>query len=167
MKNLVIIMLLALTVAACKTSEANYRAAYDRAATARDGRSPLDGTIYEAQRRNTPQATVTLNGDTTIERTIRVKVTENGGGIRENLKPFSVAVAGFKQLFNAQSLRDRMADAGYPAAFVVETAEPYYYVILSSHPNRAEAMTAVSAAREAELPFPLRGEYPFILYCPR
>ncbi|MDE6301068.1 MAG: SPOR domain-containing protein [Muribaculaceae bacterium] len=167
MKKILVILIALTALAACKTSEANYRAAYERAAGARDGADPLEGTIYGASRRYTPQATVTLNGDTALERTIRVKVTDEGGGIRESLKPFSVVVGGFKQLFNARSMRERLADNGYSSAFVVETGEPYYYIILSSYPNRAEAMSALSAAREATLPVPMKGEYPFILYCPR
>ena len=110
---------------------------------------------------------MTLNGDTATEHTIRVTVTKDGGGITENLKQFSVVVAGFKQLFNAQSLRNRLADGGYPTAFVVQTGEPYYYIVLSSHPNRAEAMDALSATRKADLPVPFKTGYPFILYCPR
>lgn len=167
MKKTVVIFLAALILAACKTSEANYRAAYERAAAAREGADPLDGTIYGASRRNTPQATVTLSGDTAIERKIRVNVTADGGGIRENLKPFSVVVGGFKQQFNAKSLRERLADNGFPTAFVVETGEPYYYVVLSSHPTRGQAMEALTDAKSASLPVPLKGEYPFILYCPR
>ena len=167
MKKLVIFMLAVLALGACKTSEANYRAAYERAAAAREGRDPIDGTIYGAKRNNTPQATVTMHGDTTVERTIRVRVAEEGGGIRENLKQFSVVVAGFKQLFNARSLRERMVDAGFPTTFVVETGEPYYYVVLSSHPNRAEAMNSLTQARHDSLPMPLKGDYPFILNCPR
>lgn len=167
MKKLLLICLAIIGLCACKTTEANYRAAYERAAAARDGADPLEGTIYGASRRNTPQATVTMEGDTTVERTIRVRVTEGGGGITENLRPFSVAIAGFKQAFNAKSLRNRLADDGYPAAFVVETAEPYYYVILSSHSTRAEAMRALTASKTDSLPVPLKRDYPFIIYCPR
>lgn len=164
---LTIAVLTILAVGGCKTSEANYRAAYERTVESRDSRTSLDSTIYGGHRRSMNSRELVVGADTVEVRTQRVKVTEDGGGIREYLKPYNVVVGQFKQLFNAQSLRTRLADNGYPRAFVVETAEPYYYIVLSSHDTDTEAAAAVTALRrETEFPVAMRSPLPFVLYTP-
>lgn len=91
-----------------------------------------------------------------------VRITENGGGTRENLKQFNVVAGQFKQLFNAGSFRDRLADAGYPGAFIVETAEPYYYIIAESFADPAKAASALKELK-AKSPVPMKDPCPFLL----
>lgn len=168
MKHLAFILLAGalLGIASCKTSEENYRAAYEKAIAGRDSLTALDNTIYGAGRRNMGSRTAVAGADTAEVRTARVAVTDGGGGIREWLHPYSVVVGQFKQLFNAHSMRERLADAGYPRAFVVETAEPYYYVILSSHDSQSEAIHAL-AAIPSDFPVAMKAPLPFVLYCPK
>ena len=168
LKFLVIIGLVIFGIASCKTSEANYRAAYEKAIAGRDSLTAIENTIYGKHRRNTSSQLTVVGNDTTEMISTYVKVTESGGGIRENLKPYSVVVGQFKQLVNAKSLRERLVDAGYPTAFVVETAEPYYYILLSSYATRAEAVKECIAVRNNKsFPIALREGLPIILYCPR
>lgn len=147
---------------ACKTSEANYRRAYERAVDGRDSLDAIENTIYGSHRRAMGSREVVIAGDTAEIFSQHVSVTEGGGGIRESLRPFNVVVGRFKQLFNATSMRNRLADAGYPDVFVVETAEPFYYIVLSSH---SDAASAVKAMKEipASFPMPLKAPLPFIL----
>lgn len=133
LKHLAIILLASVAFAACKTTEANYRAAYEKARAAADDSDDIESTIYGTQRRQMGHSAVaTAKGDTVDVATHIVRITEGGGGMNENLHRYNVVVAQFKQKFNAVSYRNRLVDNGAPAAFVVETAEPYYYVVLSS-----------------------------------
>lgn len=161
------VLLAAVAAGGCKTSEANYRAAYERAVANRDSRTALDSTIYGSQRHSLDTRVLTLGDSTFDVRTQRVSVTEDGGGLREYLKPYNVVVGQFKQLFNAQSMRNRLAYSGYPRAFIVQTAEPYYYIVLSSHDTDTEAAHAISELRAvSDFPVVMRSPLPYILFTP-
>lgn len=166
MKNILIVALLAFAAVACKTTEANYRQAYDRAVAGRDSADAIENTVYGAHRRAMGTRQMIVAGDTFDIRSQRVALTEGGGGIRENLRPFNVVVGQFKQLFNARSMRERLVDAGYPGTFVVETAEPYYYVVLSSHADAGQAAAALKAI-PAKFPVVMKAPLPFILQTSR
>ncbi|MDE6612608.1 MAG: SPOR domain-containing protein, partial [Muribaculaceae bacterium] len=73
-----------------------------------------------------------------------------------------VVVAQFKQRFNAFSMRERLADGAYSTAFVVETSEPYYYVVAASYADVTEADRALSEIKQAG-DIVLRQPCPFIL----
>lgn len=152
-----------LALAGCKTTEKNYRAAYEKAvANENRGVTDFDQTIYgryRAQVRDTPMA---LGDSTVMTRTARVAVTQDGGGINEWLKRYSVVVGEFKQLFNARSLRGRYADAGFARCFLVQNAEPYYYIVVGSSDNLAE-MVALRDSVAAHPVVPMKDGFPYIL----
>lgn len=146
----------------CKTSEKNYREAYERAMAGREtGESPIDGTVYAAQRQMGLNKFV-MAGDTFDVYSTRVSVTEGGGGIRENLRRYNIVVGQFKQQFNAVSMRNRLADGGYPSAFVVQTPEPYYFVILGSYSELGAAASALKQIPE-QMPVAVKSPCPFLL----
>lgn len=165
MKNLGIVLLLALTIGmfgGCKTTEANYRAAYEKAIAGRDSSDNIDATVYgNVRRQKSTKTVVTDRGDVEVT-TQLVRVTADGGGFPEMLKRYNVVAGQFKQKFNAISLRNRIADEGWPGAFVVETGEPYYYVVAVSE---ADFNTAVHALNDmkANMPQGVRAPCPFIL----
>lgn len=172
MLNFKYLLLLVVGVAAglagCKTTEANYKAAYDKAIAGRDSITALENTIYGRHRRAVTSSVAVAGTDTVEMLTARVRVTENAGGIRENLKPYNVVVGQFKQLVNARSLRNRLVDAGFPAAFVVETAEPYYYIILASYPSQADAVKEAARVKaDRNFPIAVKEPLPLVLYVPR
>ncbi len=146
----------------CKTTEANYRAAYEKTMEARQTQADIDSTIYGAYRRAMGSATVDTPDGSVDVRIQRVRVTEGGGGTNESLRRYNVVVGQFKQLFNAMSLRDRLADAGYAGAFVVETAEPYYYIILSSFDDASSAARSLDTFAASPV-IAMREPCPFIL----
>lgn len=147
----------------CKTTEANYRQAYEKAMAGRDEGVDIDSTIYGKVRREMREETVTgRDGKDVVVKTQLVKVTPEGGGIRENLREYNVVVGQFKQLFNAKSLRERLVDNGYPEAFVVQTAEPYYYVVLLSRADVVEASDGLASFVKAGT-LPMKAPCPFIL----
>lgn len=160
--------ILLVVASSCRTSEANYRAAYEKAIAGRDSLPSIESTIYGKHRRNTTSSVAVVGKDTVEMISTRVRVTEGGGGVRENLKPYSVVVGQFKQLVNAKSLRERLVDAGYPKTFVVETAEPYYYILVNSFPNKSDAVKECARiSSKGDFPIPLKDGMPMVLYTPR
>lgn len=161
-KFIMISVLAAVALGGCKTTEANYRSAYEKAVEARADQVDIDDTIYGNVRRQTNTHEVALaDGKKIAVEVIRVRTTENGGAVPENLKRYNVVAGRFKQLFNAQSLRKRLAD-NYSGAFIVETAEPYYYVVAESFADINEAAAALARLKEAK-PVPMKEPLPFIL----
>lgn len=149
----------------CKPTEKNYRQAYQKAmdAAAENNVTDFDHTIYNRYRGQMRDITVkgTDGADVNV-RTARVTVTPDGGGINEWLKAYSVVVGEFKQLFNARSLRSRMVEAGYPRTFIVQNAEPYYFIVAESYPDASQA-AAVADSIEKARPLPFKQGFPYIL----
>lgn len=147
---------------ACRTTEANYRAAYEKTVAARQDGDSIESTIYGRERRQTRQSVIqTAVGEVPVTAQL-VRVTKDGGGIPQNLRRFNVVVGQFKQLFNAKSMRERLVDLGYSKAFVVETGEPYYYVVLTSFSDAGDAKQSLDAFVEAKA-IPVKEPCPFIL----
>lgn len=147
----------------CKPSEKNYRKAYERTMAARDSSdTDFDETIYGRYRKQLVSTPVIVGNDTLDARTQNISVTPDGGGINESIKPYMVVVGGFKQLFNARSLRERLLNLGYPGAFIVQTAEPYYFIVAKACTTPEEALATVKALK-ANPPIPLRNGYPWAL----
>lgn len=146
----------------CKTNENNYRQAYEKTMARDSLRTDFNETVYGRYRREVREVENVQGSDTARVTVARVSVTPNGGAVRENLKKYNVVVAGFKQLLNASSMRERFVDGGYPGAFIVQTPEPYYYVVAGSFRTLGEAI-ALRDTLTATSPVPLRSPHPFIL----
>lgn len=168
LKHLILLLAVAVvTLTGCKSSEKNYRQAYERAVAGRDGAAAeLDSTIYGKVRNDFSLNSVTVGGRKVDIKTQHVRVTDGGGGIAESLHHYSVVAAQFKQIFTARSMRERLFEAGYPGAFIVETAEPYYYVVTGSYDDLDEAVKALNrlAADDA---FTFKAPLPFLLERPQ
>lgn len=151
----------ALALASCKTTEENYRQAYEKTIAARQQAEPIDSTVYGRVRNQAAVRTVeTASGRVRIEsRLVRVA---DGCGLPEQLKRYNAVAGQFKQLFNAKSLRNRIADNGYPGAIVVETSEPYFYVVAASFADIEQAAACV-AQLQNEAPAWLKEPCPFVL----
>lgn len=143
----------------CKPSETAYRDAYESAKAARQ---EADTEGYTPFAPNHRMVTAIENGDTIQAVYMPVAVIENGGGIRESLKPYSVVVGQFKQVFNARQMRERISQRGYPGAFVVRTGEPRYLVVAVSLPSASEAAAAMRDIKNDTL-FRFHSPLPYIL----
>lgn len=165
MRYLLLIVLI-VSLAGCRTTEANYRSAYERAKAGRDSATAFENTIYGASRQEVGSRRIVADGDTAMMRTFYVAVTPEGGGVAEWLHSYNVVVGQYKQKFNAFSMRERLAEGGYPRSFVVNTGEPYYYVVLSSHRDGTEALKALRSI-PAGLPVAVKSPCPFILQAAR
>lgn len=157
-----VIIMAAVALCSCKTTEANYRAAYEKAVAARDSSDSIDDTIYGKERRNAGTHVIETSAGKAEVKTQMVNVTAGGGGVVENLRRYNVVAGQFKQKFNAVSLRNRLADGSYPGAFVVETAEPYYYIVVGSYATADEAVKALEAVK-SDGEKSIRPPCPFIL----
>ena len=162
----VLCIIVAATLAGCKTNEKNYREAYEKAVAKNDRNvTDFENTIYNRFRRQVTQSSVQTADSVVPTKVIRVRVTTDGGGIREWLRKYSVVVGEFKQQFNANSMRQRFVNAGYPRTFLVENGEPYYYVVVDSS-NDIEPLVALADSIAVSSPVALNEGFPYILEIP-
>ena len=167
MKNLLKIALAAVAVCAgataCRTNEPNYRAAYEKTIAGRDAGVPLDSSVYGKVRRQMTVTMLSAGGDSAELRAIPVNPTPAPDGTPGAIpQPYGIVAGQFKTLFNARSLCDRLHETGYTEASIVQTAEPYYYIVASWQPDGATAIAAMRRL-QAEAPVAMREPVPFIL----
>lgn len=157
-KILILACLTAVAFASCKTTEANYREAYQKAVAARN----VDDDIDAAQ---LPSKYVIEGPDTIAVKVENVSVLKTDDA-QAQLNAFSVVVAKFRQRFNAMSLRERLVQSGYAGAIVAATASDGYYVIAASFPTARKAK-AEAEKLTANPPVTLSKGMPFVLRDPR
>lgn len=145
----------------CRTNEENYRRAYE-AAKQKQVEEAGGETIYNKIRREARQSATTAGGDTIAYTTQFVLVTKDLGATPASLKRYNLVAGQFKQLFHAKSLMNRLRQAGYSDSFVVQTREPYYYVIAASSDAIAD-IVALLKQFETAPPMKLVDPCPWIL----
>lgn len=139
------------TLYSCKPTEANYRQAYLTTKEKADEKSPVESTIYNNLRRQTIKSGIIDGNDTIPLMQTAVKCTP-GISVPDSVGLYSVAVAQFKQIFNARSMMNRLRGMGYSAATVVENGEPLYYVLISTFDNADAAVESYKAiANDADI----------------
>ncbi|MBR6640534.1 MAG: SPOR domain-containing protein [Muribaculaceae bacterium] len=145
--------------AACKTNEANYRAAYEIAKQkSMDG---VDAETYEKMQRESMPTKEVAGGDTLRMMRASVNVAKYEGNDDVLLKRYNVVVAQFKQIFNAKAMMRRLKNQGYDA-IVLQNPEPLYYVVAGSLDNKGEAVELIKKLTNDES-IVLREPYPCIL----
>lgn len=129
-------MMSVVCVTSCKTSEENYKAAYDVALRRQVGGAGRDVSGFIQREQNIAQLQA-VEGDT-----VRI-VTENVRMIDGNdadIKAYSVVVGNFKQVFNARSYSKRINNAESDApSYVVMNPEKNYYVVYRGFDTKEEA----------------------------
>ncbi len=133
------VALILAVLAGCKPTEANYRAAYLAAKEKTEAESPVEATIYERIRKEAVNSGLIYGNDTIPMMTMPVKCTP-GLSDPSMVNRYSVAVARFKQIFNARSMAERLRVQGHENATVVENGEPLYYVIASTYASADSAV---------------------------
>lgn len=129
--GLMLLAIVSIVSVSCRTTEANYRAAYEAAVAGRQQADDtgIDNTVYDKIRRQAVNNTIiTQTGDTIPAKRERVKLYNAASG--QKLLEAYVVVAQFKQIFNAKSMTERLVAAGYEGSVVLETSEPLYYVTI-------------------------------------
>lgn len=156
------VVLLLLSASSCKTTQANMYDAYAKAIEGEKAKNQEDGDL-PGNTKQMGHSTVMLNDKDSIDVTSKyLYITKDGGGIKENIRRYNVVVGQFKQLFNAKSMRERLADDGYPGCFVAESTEPYYYVIVRGYDSINEAADMLRKV-EKDKKFNFKKPLPFII----
>lgn len=141
------------TLVSCKSSESNYRKAYEKAKAAEQYSQESEPvTVTPVVTPVQTQPAQTANRDVTGLRQEKLNV-QNGG----SLKAFNVVCGSFKSLDNANNLRNTLVNQGYSAQVAQNPETGMYRVIASSFDDR----TAAETSRDA-----LRAKYPdaWLLY---
>lgn len=151
-----------LPFSACKTTEANYRSAYEAARQKQlsTGDSLTDAHLLDQQR---PKPMV-FGPDTLPVRTEHIGYTRDGGADSDHsvVKRYCIVVGRFQQVFNARSMRSRLIDHGYPNALVLHNSSKEYYVIASASNDPHQARLMLDSVK-ADSSIVLRPPYPYIL----
>ena len=125
----------ALALVGCKTTEENYKAAYDKAVARTQenvGQEAYDKVQAEKRR-----YTEVVNGDSV--RIVRA-FTNIVDGAPSDVRKYSVVVAVFDQLINARSYRDRLREQeGFESYVVLNNADKKYHVILQGFDDKPQA----------------------------
>lgn len=160
--RILLTLLAVLVLVGCKTTEANYRAAYETAAAHARESAGLDSTIYGRIRSRATNSVLAVGADSLPLRTERIVYTKDEGATRQSLHRYNIVVGQFKQIFNARQMRQRLISEGYDSAMIVNTAEPLYYVISRSVATPEEAKEAFERVK-TDPKLVLRDPMPFIL----
>ena len=152
----------AMALGACKTTEANYKAAYEAAKIQQRQSADIDATIYGKVRRQGTMMQLSVGQDTLPIRTEAIGYTDGGGASRETVRKYNIVVGQFKQVFNARQMRERLMAGGYPDAFIVHTREPLYYVVTQTVDTPEEALAAYDKVK-TDKNIVLRDPLPFVL----
>ena len=147
----------AMAFTSCKSDESAYKKAYEKAKqydtqTAQQEAVSQEAVVAPVEAKPVTQAQVVDNLDNISVRQESVQLIHGNG-----LNAFSVVVGSFGLLSNAESLYQRLKDAGYDAQVVKNEDKNMYRVVASSF---AEKSSAVSSRDQ------LRNTYPdaWLLY---
>lgn len=130
------VIVLLLMVASCRTTEENYRGAYELAKQSDEQQDSLVANLIANE-----QAPMIVNvGDETMKlRKEFVSLVAEEGVTNDMLKRYNVVVGRFRQIFNARSMASRMASLGYKS-YVLTNRTPVYFVAVASTDNIDEAL---------------------------
>ena len=147
----------------CKTTEANYRAAYEKA---REKQTETGDSLTTAMlRKSQDPQTMTFNENDKHYAlpvlTIPVVRTVDAGA-QDGLRRYCVCVGRFKQVFNAKSMCERLMADGYSEACVVHDRQNNYYVLAASSDSPSEASELLIKVN-GDKNLSLREPYPYIL----
>lgn len=162
MKTRLILTLAASTLllGACKTTEANYKAAYEMA---KEKSTDAGDPEITQKLRNELKPKDTKFGEITLPvRKVSVAITKDGGGDYSKLRRFNVVVGQFKQLFNSKSLRDRLKSEGFQDAFLLNDRELNYYIVAASVETPAQAEEVMKKVNDISS-LQLKAPYPYVL----
>ncbi|MCM1021576.1 MAG: SPOR domain-containing protein [Muribaculum sp.] len=96
-----------------------------------ENESPVESTIYNRIREQAFTTGIVSRNDTIPLMEVAVKCTP-GLSTPDSVGQYGVAVAQFKQIFNAKSMMMRLRNHGFYGATVVQNGEPLYYVLIFS-----------------------------------
>lgn len=170
MKKILALSCLALlAMTSCRTTEANYRAAYEATKASQAAAESADDGLDDNTRRllnlnNKQHQYVQIVGTDTLNITNIFAIMEEGP--MEAAPEFAVVANAFSQLFNARSLLKRLQDAGFTEAYIIKSRTPDYYVAAGGSDNVADIPAIRDALAKAGNPGSRKG-FPAIVRVPR
>lgn len=145
----------------CKTTEANYKAAYELAKN-KGTSEGVDADVYEAIEKEKQPQTRMVDGDSIPMRREYVSVATGDKVPAGRKLEYNVAVGQFKQIFNARMMCQRLIGMGYQEACVLKTAGQEYIVIAASTDDR-DALKSIYEKVKGEKGLSLKPPYPYVL----
>ena len=160
MKHLyfILVILTALTFVSCKTTEKNYRTAYE-VAKAND-RNKLDSETEKKIEAEKFGQETKIAGDSINIKTEYVQRVEIDPGEDVEIPEYNVAVGYFKQVFNARMFKKRLISKSVGAYILLDTQKQYY--VIAKGFNAPEEAAGYIKNIDKNIPFKLPLE-PFIL----
>ncbi len=132
---IIVAIVAAVSFNSCKTSEKNYKAAYDITMHKKKAMEEVDSVTYSKILAEKKQATAIVDGDSVRLITEYVNIVDDSPSL---MKKYNVIVGEYKQIFNARSFRDRLKAEKKPA-YVVMDAKRVYYVVAQGFDTSDEA----------------------------
>ena len=102
-KTFLLLAIATLSLTACKTTEANYRAAYEMAL--QKDKEGIDEETYALIKQEEAPQEIGSEGDKLRVITQSVVVTKNAGNDDASIRRYNVAIGSFRQVFNAKAMR--------------------------------------------------------------
>ena len=133
----------AMAFTSCKSSESAYKKAYEKAkqydtqTAQQEAAQAQEAVVAPVEAKPVDQARVVDNLDNISVRQESVQLIHGNG-----LNAFSVVVGSFGLLSNAESLYQRLKDAGYDAQVVKNEDKNMYRVVASSFAEKASAVSS-------------------------
>lgn len=148
----------------CKTTEANYRNAYETTLAHRREKAADDDapTALTAMGGNRPAMVHVAPGDSLPMSTVWISgARETDVADRDTVGRFNVAVGRFRQSFNARQMLARLRRSGYPGALILKSADAYF--VAAATTDIIDSARSCLRRVEADPSLSLREPFPFIL----
>lgn len=160
--GLILLIAALISMSACKTTEENYRKAY-QSAVDRQNEGYTDDELASMAREEAIPRSV-FKGDSIPLKGIYVNTVKLDPPTPA-AERYNVVVATFKQKFNALSVLDRLRQGGYTDARLLVDKDQLLYVAAVSTPSLDEAVAALRELQKSS-PVALRAPCPYILRKP-
>lgn len=146
----------------CKTTEENYKKAYEAAVEKRNEGYTQEEIDRMAREEAIPRTL--FRGDSIPVKGMYVNTVKLNDSVTPALK-YNVVVATFKQQFNAKSVLSRLAEAGYSNGRLLIDKEQNYYVAAFTTASLGEAVAELHKLQKSS-PVAMRSPFPYILRKP-
>lgn len=146
----------------CKTTEANYRTAYERT-LAKQNEGYSDELLDDMRREEAIPRTL-YKGDSIPLRAMYFNTVKEDSATRAALK-YNVVTGIFAQRFNANSAVTRLRENGWPDALMLVNGDRKYIISAYTTQNLDSAVT-VWRRMVSEPPYRLPSPFPYILQRP-
>ena len=154
----VLLIAAASALSGCKTTEANYRQAYERALEKRNEGLTQEEIAAIAREEAIPRTL--FRGDSIPLKGMYVKCVE--GGVDGKALKYNVVVASCKQRFNASSVMKRLAAAGCSSPTLLADADERYFIAAQTTASLDSAVATMHSL-QGNSPVALRPPFPYIL----